>query len=67
MRGSGSPVTRSAPSRSGMTYPPAAVSAAVSFSRCSGASCGVRTRAKPAEFTAMNSLTLMSASSRPGR
>ncbi len=65
MRGSGSPVTRSAPSCSGSTWPPASVSAPASFSRSCGSVSGVRTRANPAEFAAMKSLTLMSASSCP--
>ena len=65
MRGSGRPVTRSAPSCSGSTWPPASVSAAVSFSRCCGSASGVRTRAKSAELWEMKSLMLMSASSCP--
>lgn len=63
IRGSGSPVTRRAPSGSGMTRPPASVSEAVSFSRCSGAPSGTRTRAKSAEFAEMKSVIPMSASS----
>ncbi len=65
MRGSASPVTRSAPSCSGSTCPPASVIAADSFSRSCGSVSGVRTRAKPAEFAAMKSWMLMSASSCP--
>ncbi len=65
MRGSGSPVTRSAPSCSGSTWPPASESAADSFSRCCGSASGVRTRAKSAELAEMKSVTLMSASSWP--
>ncbi len=65
MRGSGSPVIRRAPSCSGSTWPPASLSAAVSFSRCCGSPSGVRTRAKSAELYEMKSLTLMSASSCP--
>ena len=63
--GSGRPVTRSAPSGSGITRPPASVSEAVSFSRCWGSSRGPgpgRSRRSCAE---MKSVTLMSASSRP--
>ena len=58
-------MTRSAPSCSGSTWPPASVSAAVSFSRCWGSVSGVRTRAKSAELCEMKSRTLMSASSWP--
>ncbi|KRC95336.1 hypothetical protein ASE41_05980 [Streptomyces sp. Root264] len=63
--GNGSPVTRSAPSCSGRTWPPASVSAEASFSRSCGSVCGVRTRAKSAELAEMKSFTLMSASSWP--
>lgn len=63
IRGSSSPITRSAPSGSGMTCPPAPFSAADSFSRSAGSVSGVRTRAKSAEFAEMKSVTLMSARS----
>jgi hypothetical protein len=65
MRDSGTPVTRSAPSGSGRTCPPASVSADVSFSRCCGSVPGVRTRAKSAELAETKSFTLMSASNCP--
>ncbi|PSK52165.1 hypothetical protein B0E38_04863 [Streptomyces sp. 111WW2] len=65
MRGRASPVTRSAPSCSGSTWPPASVSAEVSFSRSWGSVSGVRTRAKSAELAEMKSVTLMSAISWP--
>lgn len=65
IRGSFSPVIRRAPSGSDMTWPPASVRVAVSFSRCSDPLSWTRTRAKSAELAEMKSVMFMSASSWP--
>lgn len=65
IRGSSSPVTRSAPSGSRRTRPPARVRTEPRVSQPPGSVSAVRTRANPAELWVMKSWVLMSASSRP--